>query len=81
MSAAAHPRRRPAPRHARARYLIGFALSVVLTAIPFWLVIGGALGDKQITALVIMGFALVQMIVHMIYLPAHEHAGRRAAGT
>ncbi len=27
-------------------YLIGFALSVVLTAIPFWLVMTGALAEQ-----------------------------------
>jgi cytochrome o ubiquinol oxidase operon protein cyoD len=48
-------------------YLLGFVLSVVLTAIPFWLVMGGALPSKQITALVIMAFAIVQIVVHMIY--------------
>jgi cytochrome o ubiquinol oxidase operon protein cyoD len=48
-------------------YLLGFVLSVVLTAIPFWLVMGGALPSKQITALVIMAFAVVQIVVHMIY--------------
>jgi cytochrome o ubiquinol oxidase subunit IV len=48
-------------------YLTGFGLSVVLTAIPFWLVMSGVLGDKQVTALVIMAFAAVQIVVHMIY--------------
>ena len=48
-------------------YLTGFFLSVVLTAVPFWLVMSDALGDKQITALVIMAFAAVQIVVHMIY--------------
>ena len=48
-------------------YLTGFGLSVVLTAIPFWLVMSGALGDKQVTALVVMAFAAVQIVVHMIY--------------
>jgi cytochrome o ubiquinol oxidase operon protein cyoD len=48
-------------------YLTGFFLSVVLTAIPFWLVMTGVLGDKQVTALVVMAFAAVQMVVHMIY--------------
>jgi cytochrome o ubiquinol oxidase operon protein cyoD len=28
---------------------------------------GGTLGDKQTTALVIMAFAAVQIVVHMIY--------------
>ena len=48
-------------------YLIGFFLSVVLTAIPFWLVMSGTIADKQATALVIMAFAVVQIVVHMIY--------------
>lgn len=48
-------------------YLLGFILSVVLTAVPFWLVMSGELGNKQVTALVIMGFAVVQIVVHMIY--------------
>jgi cytochrome o ubiquinol oxidase operon protein cyoD len=48
-------------------YLLGFVLSVALTAIPFWLVMSGALPSKQVTALVIMAFAVVQIVVHMIY--------------
>ena len=30
-------------------YMIGFALSVILTAIPFWLVMTGTLADAQVT--------------------------------
>jgi cytochrome o ubiquinol oxidase operon protein cyoD len=48
-------------------YLIGFVLSVVLTAIPFWLVMSGAIADKTTTALVIAAFAVVQIVVHMVY--------------
>lgn len=48
-------------------YVVGFLLSVVLTAIPFWLVMGQVLPSKNITALVILAFAAVQMVVHMIY--------------
>lgn len=48
-------------------YVVGFVLSVVLTAIPFWLVMTGAIPDRQTTALVIMAFAVVQIVVHMIY--------------
>lgn len=47
-------------------YMIGFALSVILTAIPFWLVMTGVLGDAQLTAFIILGFAVVQIVVHMI---------------
>jgi cytochrome o ubiquinol oxidase subunit IV len=55
------------PSSTRGGYLLGFALSVVLTALPFWFVMDGTLGDKQVTALVIMAFAAVQIVVHMIY--------------
>ena len=48
-------------------YLVGFFLSAILTAIPFWLVMTGAITDRQATALVIMAFAIVQIVVHMIY--------------
>lgn len=48
-------------------YLIGFFLSVVLTAIPFWLVMGGVLESKQLTGFIVVGFAAVQMIVHMVF--------------
>jgi cytochrome o ubiquinol oxidase operon protein cyoD len=53
--------------HATMRdYVIGFLLSVVLTAIPFWLVMGGVL-PKALTGYVIMGFAVAQIVVHMVY--------------
>lgn len=50
----------------RRGYLIGFLLSVVLTAVPFWLVMTGALHDAQTTAIVIIAFAVVQILVHTI---------------
>lgn len=48
-------------------YATGFVLAVMLTAIPFWLVMSGALGDKSLTAVAVAGFAVVQVLVHMIY--------------
>ncbi|MGY4574443.1 cytochrome o ubiquinol oxidase subunit IV [Bradyrhizobium sp. USDA 3256] len=48
-------------------YLIGFGLSVVLTAVPFWLVMTGAIADKQVTALIVLVLAAVQIVVHMVY--------------
>jgi cytochrome o ubiquinol oxidase operon protein cyoD len=48
-------------------YLIGFGLSVVLTAIPFWLVMSGVLDSRQATAFTIMVFAAAQIVVHMIF--------------
>ncbi|MGE5649459.1 cytochrome o ubiquinol oxidase subunit IV [Noviherbaspirillum sp. UKPF54] len=48
-------------------YAIGFVLSVILTAIPFWLVMGKVIDKSSTTAMVILGFAAVQIVVHMIY--------------
>jgi cytochrome o ubiquinol oxidase operon protein cyoD len=48
-------------------YATGFILSVILTAIPFWLVMGKVLPSPKVTAFVILGFAAVQMVVHMVY--------------
>ena len=48
-------------------YVIGFVLSVILTAIPFWLVMGGVIKDSSTTGFVIMAFAAVQVLVHMVY--------------
>ena len=48
-------------------YMIGFGLSVILTTIPFWLVMTGYFANPQTTAIVIMAFAVAQIIVHMIY--------------
>ena len=53
-------------------YMIGFLLSVVLTAIPFWLVMTEALAP-QTTGLVITAFAVVQIIVHMIFFLHMNH--------
>lgn len=48
-------------------YMIGFVLAVILTAIPFAIVMGGGFEDKRITVALITLFAVVQIIVHMIY--------------
>ncbi|MBA4791353.1 MAG: cytochrome o ubiquinol oxidase subunit IV [Pseudomonadota bacterium] len=48
-------------------YMTGFILSVILTAIPFWLVMSGVIEDKTVTAMLITAFAAVQIVVHMIY--------------
>lgn len=48
-------------------YMTGFVLSVILTAIPFWLVMGDVIADKQVTAVLVMGLGLVQIVVHMIF--------------
>ena len=48
-------------------YATGFVLSVILTAILFWLVMAKVLPSPKMTGFVILGFAAVQMVVHMIY--------------
>ena len=49
-----------------ASYVKGFVLSVILTAIPFWMVMTMPL-SAGVTAAIIMGFAVVQIVVHMVY--------------
>ena len=64
--------------HATLRgYLIGFVLSVILTALAFYYVMSGALQDKTVTALVITALAGVQIVVHMVFF---LHMSPRAEG-
>ncbi|MES2927349.1 cytochrome o ubiquinol oxidase subunit IV [Acidovorax facilis] len=48
-------------------YTIGFMLSVILTAIPFWLVMAKVIADRNTAVLVLGGFAVIQILVHMVY--------------
>ncbi|EHL21360.1 cytochrome C oxidase subunit IV [Acidovorax sp. NO-1] len=48
-------------------YMIGFVLSVILTAIPFWLVMTKVIADRNTAVLVLGGFAVAQILVHMVY--------------
>jgi cytochrome o ubiquinol oxidase subunit IV len=48
-------------------YTIGFMLSVILTAIPFWLVMAKVVADRNTAVLVLGGFAVIQILVHMVY--------------
>jgi len=48
-------------------YLTGFALSLVLTALPFWLVMGKGLPSPVLTSAAVLAFAAVQVVVHMLY--------------
>ncbi|WP_283178988.1 cytochrome o ubiquinol oxidase subunit IV [Gemmobacter sp. 24YEA27] len=50
-----------------ASYIRGFILSVILTAIPFAVVMSGGFESRLATIALIVGFAVVQIIVHMIY--------------
>lgn len=49
----------------RRGYLVGFVLSVVLTAVPFWLVMTGASNSVPATAIAIFACAAVQVVVHV----------------
>ena len=48
-------------------YATGFLLSVVLTAIPFWLIMGKVIANPAMAAAVVLAFAAVQIVVHMVY--------------
>ena len=45
-------------------YRIGAALAIVLTIIPFWLVMSGTLHNPALTAGVIFALGFVQIVVH-----------------
>lgn len=64
--------------HVSAReYLTGFLLSVVLTAIPFGLVMGKVIPSSNLVAIVLLAFAAVQVVVHMVYF---LHMNARSEG-
>lgn len=56
-----------APHSTLGGYVTGFVLSVILTAIPFWLVMDGIIESSTVTAFVILAFAVVQIVVHMVF--------------
>ena len=58
-------------------YVTGFVLAVILTVIPFWLVMGHVISDTRLTAWIIMLFAVAQVIVHLVYF---LHMNSRAEG-
>jgi cytochrome o ubiquinol oxidase operon protein cyoD len=58
-------------------YMTGFILSVILTAIPFWLVMGKVFPSPKVTTLIVMAFAVVQILVHMVYF---LHLNTRSEG-
>ncbi|WP_372748148.1 cytochrome o ubiquinol oxidase subunit IV [Litorivivens sp.] len=56
-----------APHASFSGYMIGFLASVFLTAIPFVLVMGDVFSSDGVTSLIILAFAAVQIVVHMVY--------------
>lgn len=55
------------PHGTKQSYVTGFVLSVILTAIPFAIVMAGGFASAQFTGFVVLAFAVVQIIVHMVY--------------
>jgi cytochrome o ubiquinol oxidase operon protein cyoD len=58
-------------------YMTGFILAVILTAMPFWLVMGKVFDSSATTGFVLLGLAAVQIVVHMVYF---LHMNTRAEG-
>ena len=56
---------------------IGFLLAVILTLIPFGLVMSDAFEDTATTAMIVIGLGAMQIIVHMVYF---LQLNRRAGG-
>ena len=47
-------------------HMIGFVLSIILTAIPFALAMTASL-PKNLTVLIIVAMAVIQVVVHLVY--------------
>ena len=77
MSADSHDHAEELPHASVSGYLKGFVLSVILTAIPFWLVMAGVLDNRSATIAIILALAAVQIVVHVIYF---LHMDARAEG-
>ncbi|RZJ46039.1 MAG: cytochrome o ubiquinol oxidase subunit IV [Brevundimonas sp.] len=60
----------------RKSYLIGFLAAVVLTAIPFWLVMSGVL-PATATAVIVTLLAIAQIVVHTVFF---LHVNSRTEG-
>jgi cytochrome o ubiquinol oxidase operon protein cyoD len=56
-----------APHSTLRGYATGFVLAVILTAIPFWLVMGKVFNNSGAAGFVLLGLAAVQIVVHMVY--------------
>lgn len=54
------------PHSSFSGYMVGFVLSIVLTAIPFWLVMAGVITHRPTAVLVLGAFAVAQILVHMV---------------
>lgn len=57
-------------------YITGFILSVILTGIPFWMVMEGS-AEKSTTLVVVVLCAVIQVIVHLV---CFLHLDRKSEG-
>ena len=48
-------------------YMTGFVLSVILTAVPFWFVMGDVFASTALTVVLILLLGIVQIFVHLRY--------------
>ena len=48
-------------------YLTGFVLAVILTVIPFWLVLGHVFQNHWLTITLVLLLAVAQILVHVVY--------------
>ncbi|BCU56735.1 MULTISPECIES: cytochrome o ubiquinol oxidase subunit IV [Enterobacter] len=46
-------------------YMTGFILSIILTVIPFWMVMNGTASHATLVS-VVVGMAVVQILVHLV---------------
>lgn len=63
----AHGQHDSGPHSTFSGYMVGFVLSIILTAIPFWLVMSGSIAHRATGVLMLGGFAVVQILVHMVF--------------
>ena len=56
------------PHSSFSGYMIGFFFFFILTAIPFAVVMGDVFESRNTTILVVTFFAVVQILVHMVYI-------------
>ena len=75
-----HDHAQGALNESRRDYVIGFFLSVVLTAVPFWLVMGDVTDSKQVAAFLIMASCGRADDRACGVLPARARQIRAAAG-
>ena len=48
-------------------YIVGFVLSVLLTALPFWVVMADVQVNVGVALAIIFGLGAIQMVVHVHY--------------